>query len=286
MSRTFRPPTLVFAFCLAISTLAPFMSAGWAGTPDDDDDDRHSPIQVGYAIVTPTSSNKTGLVVFETFGEHRPSGTTQAGVLPSAMTTKALVVVGANGRLSRNLGVAIANPSDLDMTVTLDLKDAAGQTVASKGIPLAKHSQVARFVTELFADRPAVVQDFQGTLTISSTQPFAVVGLRFRGENFSTTPATNLSATTVDIPLIGGVGGPGAVILAHFAAGGGWNSEIIIANASDKDVTLRVDLFKQDGTPLVTELNHQLGSTFSGISVKAGGLIVLAPLNKHGDSDF
>jgi hypothetical protein len=289
MTRVFRNFTSSVMLCLTIFSVTPVAIAtlSWAA-----DKDRSSgSIQTGYAIVTPTPTqtlpNTMGLVVFETFGELRPAGAAQAGVLPSPMTTKAMLFVSSSGRLSRNLGVAIANPSGGSISITIELRDAMGGVVATKSVQLLKQQQTARFVTELFADQPSVSKDFEGTLTLSSTTPFAVVGLRFRGENFSTIPATNVApSTSTDVPLIGGVGGPGSVILAHFAVGGGWSSEIVLANASDKDLVVRVDLFKQDGTPLVTDLNNQSASTFGNITVKAGGLVVLAPLDKHGDSDF
>ena len=68
------------------------------------------PIQAGYVIITPIGDNTSGLMAFETFGQKEGPGSTQAGVLPATMTKNALLFVNTSGRLSRNLGVAIANP--------------------------------------------------------------------------------------------------------------------------------------------------------------------------------
>jgi hypothetical protein len=250
----------------------------------DDDDEKN--IQSGYAIITPTSGNTTGLVVFETFGEKRGTETTQAGVLPADMTTSVMLFVSTSGRLSRNLGVAIANPGSTDATVILTLRRDDGTSIGTKTIVVKAKNQTSQFVTQIFADQPSVPKDLTGTLNITSNVPVAIVGLRFRGENFSTIPATNLSAPTA-VPVVSpGVGGTGAVILPHFASGGGWSAEIVLANSGGLALPVRVDLFKQDGTPLVVTLNGQKASSFTSLTIPANGVIVLSPRDKNDDSDF
>ena len=250
-------------------------------------DHDQDPIKAGYAVITPTSAATEGLVVFATFGERHGTAATQAGVLPSEMTEHAMLFVSTCGRLSRNLGVAIANPGAADANVTLTLRDDKGATVATKPFVIAKLTQAAKFVTELFDTHPTIARDFTGTLDIESDAPVAVIGLRFRGANFSTLPATNLSPP-MDVPVIGttGAGGPDAVILAQFATGGGWATEIVIANSGAANLTVRVDLFGQDGNPLVATLNGESKSSFTDILVPKGGVVILAPRNWDGDSDF
>lgn len=243
-------------------------------------------IHQGYVVITPTSAATAGLAAFETFGERRGPDTEQAGVLPSIMTTHSALFVSASGRLSRNLGVAIANPGASTATITLTLRDNTGKTLATTSFALPAHQQTARFVTQLFANASAVPRDLLGTLDITSDIPVAVVGLRFRGINFSTEPATILGPTSAVPAISAGVGGPAAVILAHFAAGGGWASEIVMANLSPTPLTVRVDLFGADGLPLSTTLNNQTGSSFTNIVIPAGGVVTLAPLDPDGDSDF
>ncbi len=249
-------------------------------------DHDNDPIKTGYAVVTPTSSATEGLVVFATFGERHGTASTQAGVLPSEMTDHAMLFVSTCGRLSRNLGVAIANPGPTVANVILTLRDGEGTTVATKTFEVESLTQAARFVTELFDTHPAIARDFTGTLDIASDEPVAIIGLRFRGENFSTLPATNLSSP-IPVPVIStGVGGAAAVILAQFATGGGWATEIVIANSGSDDLTVRVDLFGQDGNPLVATLNGESKNSFTGILVPKSGVVTLAPRNWDGDSDF
>ena len=105
--------------------------------------------------------------------------------------------------------------------------------------------QIARFITELFIGLPA---DFLGTLTVTSPSAVSIVGLRFRGANFSTIPITNVSPGGAVPTISEGVGGALAVLLPQFAAGGGWTTEVVLVNTATTSITARVDLFKADGT--------------------------------------
>jgi hypothetical protein len=278
---------LVLTLCTA--------ALGFSQTNEDRDDDGSNPIQVGYGVVTPvaagTSGTTAGLVVFETFGVRGENGTTQAGVLPPDLTTNALLFVESNGRLSKNLGVAIVNPNSSNVNVTLTLKKSDGTTAGTTTLNVPSHQQVSEFVTQLFMSQPGVPSDVMGTLAItssgSSNLPVSVIGLRFRGPNFSTLPITNLSGNSGPLPAIAtGVGGPGAVLLPQFAAGGGWATELVLVNSGTDSLTVRVDLFKQDGTPLTTTLNGTKASSFTNIVIPPGGVVELAPRDKDGDDDF
>lgn len=251
---------------------------------DDNSADR-SPVQAGYAVVTPTSGSPAGLVVFETFGEHQGNGMTQAGVLPADMTTNSILFFDANGRLSKNLGVAIANPGSAPANVSITLRDDVGNTLATLPLTVAAGSQIAKFVTGLFSGQPNVPKDLTGTLQVKSDVPVAVIGVRFRGINFSTLPATSLSSSS-PVPLIStGIGGAGAVILPQFATGGGWATEIVLVNSGTASLVVRVDLFTQSGLPLPALLNNTLSSSFTNIVIPAGGVVILAPKDDD-DNDF
>jgi hypothetical protein len=268
-----------------------------AGQGHDDHSDSGA-IQVGYGIVTPvastTSGTTTGLVVFETFGARSSGGNadaTQAGVLPPDLTTNAILFVDSSGRLSKNTGVAIVNPNSSNVNVTMILRKSDGTPVGTATVNVPSHQQISKYVTELFAGQSSVPSDVTGTLAItsagSSNLPVSVTGLRFRGTNFSTIPVTSLSGTATPLPSFAtGVGGAGAVLLPQFAAGGGWATELVIANTGTGSMTVRVDLFKQDGTPLTASLNGQSASSFTNLVIPAGGVLGLAPRNTNGDDDF
>ena len=158
--------------------------------------------------------------------------------------------------------------------------------MASKSVPVAAHEQVSKFVTQIFDDKSGIPSDLTGTLSLVSENSVAIIGLRFRGNNFSTVPCTSLSAPE-DVPIREtGVGGPGAVILPQFASGGGWGTEIVLANTGVAELTVRVDIYGQNGDPLVTNLNSASKSSFTDIKIPAGGVVTLAPRDSSGDSNF
>jgi hypothetical protein len=223
-------------------------------------------------------------VVFETFGLKRGDGISQAAVLPSDMTTSAMIFVHKHGTLSRDIGLSLVNPSATATNVTLTLRGEDGAVLATKTLPISAGQHSARLVTELFADKSSVPRDFVGTLRITSTNPIAIVGLRFRGLDFSTIPITNLSGST-PLPVVKGVGGPGALLLGQFAAGGGWESEVVISNPGSTAVNVQLDLFKSDGSPLTTRLNGKESSSFTG-TVSPDGVLIFAPRDTDGNSRF
>jgi hypothetical protein len=200
-----------------------------------------------------------------------------------------MVLFASSGiRLSRNVGVAITNPGSGDAPVTMTLRRADGTVTSIKTVNVAAHHQVSRFISEFFADVPEVPRDFDGTLTLTSDTPVAIVALRFRGTHFSTIPITSLSPPIHFPEVTPGTGslGTNAALLPQFAADGMWSSETVVLNNGSVPLTVRIDLFKQDGTPLVTTLNHQTGSSFQNLVIAPGGIIMFSPRNASGDSDF
>ena len=255
-----------------------------AQTNDYDDS---APVQVGFVVITPPAGFAGELIVFETFGLNQGGAQIyQAGIIPGDLTTEAMIFVNKSSRLSRDVGFALVNPGAVQAKVTMILWDDNGMFVGTKIIFVPLRNQVALFVSELFSG-VSVPDEFTGTLTLESDSPVGLTVLRRRGPSFSTMPITNVSPSK-EIPVIlPGVGGPGAILLPHFVAGGGGASEIVIVNNSNQNlINLRVDLFKQDGTPLTTRMNHLSNSTFFATLIRPGGVFTLAPRNANGDSRF
>ncbi len=222
-----------------------------------------------------TSGSPGGLVVFETFGSGQAADSTQAVVLAGVMTTHIVLFATANPRLARNIGLAIVNPGSTTATVTLTLRRGTdGVTISSKAILIGARQQTSRFMAEIFADVPQLATGFDGDLSISSDYPVALTALRFRGTNFSTIPITSLSSSTPVPTFSPGVGGPTAVILPQFAAGGTWSSEIVISNTSSVQVPVRLDIFRQNGQPLTTKFNGETGSSFKNLVIPPQGIVI------------
>lgn len=270
-----------------ILLLAAVLHAGpiAGGLPRDVSDDLGS-IQVGYAVVTPTFGSATDLQVSQTFGFMDEYALLQSGAAAPQMTTSALFFVSISDRFARNLGLAITNPGDTEVRVIMTLRRNDGITVGSQTIFIPPHWQISQLLTQLFSALSVLPKELTGTLSISTTSPVAIIGMRFRGVGFSMETPDQLSAASALPEIFPGIGGSGAFLLPNFVQGGGWATEIILKNTGSSDLTARLDLFTLRGDPLMAKLNGISRSSFFNLRVRAGGVLVLAPLDSNGNSQF
>ena len=283
---------LLLGTIIAASMLCHIQAAAFQQQPDDHNDS--APTRVGFVIVTPTcvapfgstcTGTPSGMVVFETFGLKRGDETTQAGIIPSGLTTRALLFVNTSPSLSRDIGLAIANPGNTAANVTLGLTDQNGESVGTKSITVSARQQTPQFVTQLFSALPSATNNLTGVLTLSSDVPVAAVGLRFRGANFSTLPLTNLSPSASVPQIATRIGGPGAVVLPQYAIDGGWSSEIVIMNTGSQLLQANLAAFKPDGSRFsLKERGIQTEDVF--IIIQPGQVATFAPRDSNGNSRF
>jgi len=178
-----------------------------------------------------------------------------------------------------------ANPNVTRSRLVLEIASEMAGSAASDAVPT--HVQPRVVLRHARGGKPATflgVSTAEGIFAVASREvdlaiinPAAVLSVAMRGKGIFTQPMPVLTI---------GVGGLGAVLLPQFAAGGGWATEIVITNTNTTASTVRVDLFKQDGTPLTTGLNGQTASSFTNLTILPGGVLVLAPRNRNGDDDF
>ena len=120
---------------------------------------------------------------------------------------------------------------------------------------------------------PTVTAPTASTFAVTPTVPtFAIT---------PTVPATTVpTATTVTQSVISpfvlpqiavGIGGPGALLLPQVATGGGWVSQIMIANISPFAQAVRVDFFNSAGAPMPLSF----GSTAPNVVIAPGGVATL-----------
>ncbi len=244
------------------------------------------PVQVGYAVITPSTPVASGMVVYQTFSQTRSGDTVQVGVLPAPLTLNALLPIEVSALLSQNLGVAIANPNSATANITMIARRSDGTQLTTTTATVLARQQMSKLVTELFplpasggfSSQIGIPAEFNGTLVINSTSPVSIVGLKFRGSNPSAIPMTDLSPTSTPIPtILPGVGGLGAVLLPQFVTGGEWTTEIVIANTTAVSLTVRLDVFTQGASPLTVTLNGQTVSSFPNLVIPANGLLKIAP---------
>jgi len=106
-------------------------------------------------------------------------------------------------------------------------------------------------------------------------------GLFTAGTQFSAAPAVAGVSTSTPVAvspfrfafpqLAFGVGGIGALVLPQVVTGGGFGTQITIANTFPFSQTVRIDFFNPLGSPLVLPF----GATVSDIVIAAGGVVTI-----------
>jgi hypothetical protein len=148
-----------------------------------------STIKSGWARVTtpPTASYAPligGAAIFQTVIDGRI--TSEAGVLASPRASRFTTYIDTRG--FADSGVAISNPNNSNVNVTLNLRHASGQIVASSTRNLVALGHTAQMLSQLFPS----FDEFEGTLEVVTTgTPVSGVALRYDnpgGTVFATTP--------------------------------------------------------------------------------------------------
>jgi len=153
-----------------------------------------TPIETGFAIITPLGGDGQGLGVSEVFGLEVNGILFRSSVLPSPMVTLTSVFTRTDPSSAIDTGLAIVNPNANTVTIVLRLNNDQGITIATRTIFVGGLQQISRFVTELFFGTPELLKPFSGLLFISSDFPVGVLGLTFTGPSFTALPvATQLT---------------------------------------------------------------------------------------------
>ncbi len=76
----------------------------------------------------------------------------------------------------------------------------------------------------------------------------------------------------------GGVASPKEMFFTQVADGGGFITSFVLVNPAGQDTTALLELFKQDGSPLIFPLNDNYDNAFP-VTIKAGGMTVLRSAN-------
>jgi len=211
---------------------------------------------IGYARIqgVPGQGTPSGLAIFN----FRQNGmvVTETGVPASAMISFGRVYAQVDEKV--NTGLAIANPSDEDALISFHFTDDSGKDFGAGSFAVAAHTQIAAFL-----DQPpfGASGSMNATLTFRSSIPVGAVALRGHLNERSEFLLTTLP-----------VAGPGSLtsetlILPHFAAGGGWNTDLVLVNPTDQVLRGSIQFFDQGSAAsaakaLVLEANGESKSTF------------------------
>jgi len=88
--------------------------------------------------------------------------------------------------ISTATGIALANPNTDAASVTLTLKDANSNALATSSFTLPAMGHVAKYSSEIFSAVPA--GEFTGKMDVVSTLPLAGITLRQQGLVFTSLP--------------------------------------------------------------------------------------------------
>ena len=157
-------------------------------------------------------------------------------------------------------GLALANPNDTAATITFFFTDSNGIDSGHDTFTLGPREQIARFLDEEpFNGGSAMF----GTFTFTADLPVAVIALRGFVNERSEFLMTTLPVAPIAVPTTG------TVYFPHFAAGGGWTTQVILVNPTHALISGNVQ-FVSSGSETeaaapatLTLADGRSGSTFS-----------------------
>ena len=192
------------------------------------------PIVVGYGTIQPVAGKTTpsGIAVFS----YRSNGVlvSETAVPESPLRQSGRIYAESGGPV--RTGIAIANPNDQDAAISFYFTGKDGVNLNGGTTTLPAHEQSAVFLDQAPYHGTQTAQSF----TFISSVPVGAIALRAyfneRGESLMTTLPVGPAASAQ-------LSGPtGSIILPHFAAGGGWTTQVLLLNPTDQPLSGSVDL--------------------------------------------
>jgi len=193
-------------------------------------------VNAGYAriIVAGGTSAPAGVAIFGLNANNIL--VSEAGVPASPLLLTGRIYAEVNGPL--DTGLAIANPGSQTATISFYFTKTDGTDAGAGSTTLAPGAQMAKFLDQAPFNSGSV---FQGTFTFTSNVPIGVVALRGL-----TNERSEFLMTTLSVVNLSGPPPTSAVVLPHFADGGGFTTSVILINPGDS--TLSGTIQFRDGT--------------------------------------
>jgi hypothetical protein len=220
-------------------------------------------VQVGFARILPyQGTTPSGLAIFDF---------TQNGVLISEAAVPASPLI-QSGRTYAEIGgpvdtgIAIANPTDQDATITFYYTDASGANILSGTTTLPANNQIAAFLDQAPFISSGTSPNLSSVRTFSfaSSIPVGVIALRGytneRGEFLMTTlPVMSLDSIATS---------SAAFEFPHYADGAGWTSTIVLINPTDSTISGTARFYSKGtastpGAPVTLTANGSSAASFS-----------------------
>src|SRR5262249_48090401 len=130
----------------------------------------------------------------ETLSHQTASGIVETRLSASPVLTNFAMAVNLGTIAEGSTGIAIVNPSAVAANVQFSITDSNGIPVFAQTFTVLPHSQLSRFLNELFVDQMNSATSRTGLLTIAADVPVAAVGLNFRNTSFTAQPFAGLTS--------------------------------------------------------------------------------------------
>ena len=189
-------------------------------------------LRVGYGQVETDNgmAPPAGLAIFSS----RVNGilVSEAGVpaVPPVLEGRIFAETGGAVRT----GLAMANPNDTAATIAFFFTNSGGIDSGHGTFALGPREQIARFLDEEPFNGGSAIE---GTFTFTADLPVAGIALR----GFVNERSEFLMTTLPVAPL--SAGAAGTVYFPHFAAGGGWTTQVILVNPTDAPISGSAQFF-------------------------------------------
>ena len=208
-----------------------------------------APLPIGGQSLTTSGSGSMQIgsaQVLASGGQALPSGVaifdysangvlvSEAGVPATTASLRGRIYASISG--SVNTGVAFANPNNSQATVSFFFTDDSGNNFGNGNLTIPAHGQIAHFLNEAPFSAP---QPTSGTLTFSSDVPVSAIAIRGLTNERSEFLVTTLPVANLDSSP------SGPVFFPHFADGGGWTTQFVLVNPSDRTINGTVNFYGQ-----------------------------------------
>ncbi|MBI4444435.1 MAG: hypothetical protein HY645_00890 [Acidobacteria bacterium] len=192
------------------------------------------------------------------FGIRRSNGTlvTDVGISESIPGTHFTLFADTIG--AANTGVAVVNPSESQgVNLHFELLRQNGTVASVTDISLDPRGQRAAFLDEIFKSVSGI-GEFEGSVVITSSQPFAGITLRTIGDQLTSLPMVSpapAGSTRTNFAL--------AQVGIGSAAGLQIKTTILLVNNTSSAATGKVEFFGSDGTPMSVTIGSSTGNSFN-----------------------
>ena len=200
---------------------------GWSTTSSGTEET----VRVGYGRISAGTGSATpsGIAIFQ-FRDIQGVLIAEASVPATGLIQEGRIFAEVEGPV--NTGLAIANPNDVPATISFYFTDTTGTHLGNGTFELGEHEQTAKFLNqEPFNEALPDGSPVLGTFTFESSVPIAVIALR----GFTNEAGEFLVTTLPVAPLA--PASEETVYIPHFAAGGGWVTQVILVNPTDSTIT-------------------------------------------------